>query len=53
MENLTPRTRPEEQYAKLNKLREDERLTCQTIPIGDVTIEVPKETQLPHLTYSK
>ncbi|MEQ8907315.1 2Fe-2S iron-sulfur cluster-binding protein [Ekhidna sp.] len=53
MDNLTLRTRPEEQYAKLNKLRDDERLTCQAQVIGDVTLEVPKETQLPHLTYSE
>lgn len=52
-EHLSPRTRPEEQYVKLNKLREDERLTCQTLISGDVTVEVPKETQLPHLNYSK
>ena len=50
--NLSPHTRPEIQYAKLNKLREDERLTCQVQVTGDVILEVPKETQLPHLTYS-
>ncbi len=53
MDQLNPRTRPEEQYAKLNKLREDERLTCQTFLSGDIKVEVPKETQLPHLTYTE
>lgn len=53
MDHLSPRTKPEEQYAKLNKLRDDERLTCQTYVSGDVTVEVPKETQLPHLKYMK
>lgn len=53
MDQLTPRTKPEEQYAKLNKLRDDERLTCQTFLNGNVTVEVPKETQLPHLTYTE
>ena len=52
-ENLTPRTKPEEQYLELNKLRDDERLTCQTHLTGDVTVRVPVETQLPHLTYSE
>ncbi|MEP1034303.1 2Fe-2S iron-sulfur cluster-binding protein [Ekhidna sp.] len=53
MDHLTPRTKAEEHYSKLNKLRENERLTCQTFLGGDVTIEVPLETQLPHLTYSE
>ena len=53
MRQLTPQTKAEEQYTKLNKLREDERLTCQIHLTGDVVIEVPKETQLPHLNYSK
>ncbi|WP_425389874.1 2Fe-2S iron-sulfur cluster-binding protein [Ekhidna sp.] len=52
-EHLSGKTRPEDQYAKLNKLRSDERLTCQTYISGDVTVEVPKETQLPHLNYSE
>ncbi len=54
MEYLTPRTRPELQYAKLNKLRDDERRTCQVhLSGGDIAVKVPKETQLPHLTYSE
>ena len=52
MEHLGPRTTVETQYLKLNKLREDERLPCQVEVTGDITIEVPKETQLPHLSYS-
>ncbi|MEQ6168211.1 MULTISPECIES: 2Fe-2S iron-sulfur cluster-binding protein [unclassified Ekhidna] len=53
MEHLTPPTRPELQYSKLNKLRDDERLTCQVHLSGDIAVKVPKETQLPHLTYSE
>ena len=53
MENLSDRTTVEEQYLKLNKLRGDERLTCQAHPAGNVTVAVPIETQLPHLTYSE
>ncbi|WP_436514711.1 2Fe-2S iron-sulfur cluster-binding protein [Ekhidna sp. To15] len=52
MDHLSPLTKPEEQYSKLNKLRDDERLTCQTFLNGNVTVEVPKETQLPHLNYT-
>ena len=51
--NLTPTTRPEEQYRKLNKLREDERLTCQVFVNDNIKIEVPEETKLPHITYSE
>lgn len=53
MDQITERTVSEEQYLKLNKLRSDERLTCQTQVFGDIILNVPKETQLPHLTYSE
>ena len=53
MEQLTEQTDSEKLFLKLNKLREDERLTCQVNVLGDVCLEVPSETQLPHLTYSK
>lgn len=52
MENLEPLTQAEQQYMKLNKLREDERLTCQAVTLGDVVLEVPNETKLPHLNYT-
>lgn len=51
-DHLSEQTRPEQQFTKLNKLRKDERLTCQVYLSGDVTLQVPKETQLPHLTYT-
>ena len=47
----SPRNEHEERFFRLNKLREDERLVCQVICDTDLVIEVPKETQLPHLTY--
>ena len=53
MSHLNERTLPELQYLKLNKLRDDERLTCQVLLEGDLTIEVPRETQLPHLDYEE
>ena len=51
LDSLAPRNEHEERFFRLNKLREDERLVCQVICDTDLVIEVPKETQLPHLTY--
>lgn len=51
MESLSPKNNNEKRFFKLNKLRADERLACQVSLVGDLKIEVPKETQLPHLTY--
>ncbi len=52
-ENLSERTEAELKYLKINRLNEDERLTCQVTLNGDITIAVPNEYQLPHLTYSE
>ncbi len=49
--SLPVRNEHEERFYKLNKLREDERLVCQLTVSHDLVIEVPKETQLPHLIY--
>ena len=51
LESLPPRNENEERFYKLNKLRDDERLVCQISLDHDLLIEVPKETQLPHLSY--
>lgn len=51
MELLPPRNVNEERFFKLNKLQADERLVCQVGFEGNLIIEVPKETQLPHLNY--
>ncbi len=48
---LPPRNAHEERFFKMNKLRDDERLVCQLEPDTDLVIEVPRETQLPHLNY--
>ncbi|MBC6400759.1 MAG: (2Fe-2S)-binding protein [Ekhidna sp.] len=50
-ENVTPYTPVEKQYLKQNKLQENERLACQVALKGNVVLEVPKGTQLPHLSY--
>ena len=52
MENLGPRTPSEMQYLKLNKLQDDERLACQVEVLGDIKVEVPNITKLPHIKYS-
>ncbi len=51
-EALSDLTVNELRFVNLNKLHENERLACQVIVEDDVTIEVPKETQLPHLNYT-
>ncbi|MFK7953957.1 MAG: 2Fe-2S iron-sulfur cluster-binding protein [Ekhidna sp.] len=52
-DHLNPKTESEMLFTKLNKLQMNERLTCQVQVQGSIEIEVPKETQLPHITYSK
>ena len=52
MEGLNDRTVNEERFFNLNKLRKDERLSCQVTVESNLLIEVPKETQLPHINYS-
>lgn len=51
LETLSPRSINEERFFKLNKLRADERLACQVLIEDDLILQVPKETQLPHLSY--
>lgn len=53
IENLMPLTTHEERFRKMNRLREDERLMCQTLLRGDqVKVRVPEACQLPHMHYS-
>lgn len=53
MEQLSPLSHAERKYRELHQLNNDERLSCQLIVKGDITLAVPKESQLPHITYSK
>ena len=50
--NLSPLSEVEKRYSSLNLLRKNERLACQSIPLGDVEIKVLDGNKLPHLTYS-
>lgn len=54
-EALTPPTAPELRYRAAGRLRENERLTCQTRVLpegGSVTGRVPEATKLPHVQYA-
>ena len=52
-EHLTPRSAAEIKFFAAGRLRKDERLACQCRASGDVTVEVPPETQLPHQQYGQ
>lgn len=52
MEHLTPESDFEKKVKKLGALRQNERLACQCLALGDITIRVPEQNKLPHLTYS-
>jgi ferredoxin, 2Fe-2S len=51
-ENLSPATKAEDIYSKKGELLKNERLACQVLVHGDITIKVPEESKLPHLKYS-
>ena len=51
VENMNALTFAESRYKDLGLLNEDERLACQAKISGDVSISVPDENKLPHLTY--
>ncbi len=52
-ENFEPLTRAEQKMIDRNKLRKNERLSCQAIPKGNVLVNVPKMYQLPHMQYGE
>jgi len=51
-DNLAPLTPAEVRYQSIKALRANERLSCQAKINGDITIRVPEEYKLPHITYS-
>ena len=51
-ENLAAPTMAEAAYAREGALKPGERLACQAKVHGDVRLSVPRECQLPHVTYS-
>jgi 2Fe-2S ferredoxin len=52
MAHLGERTPAENKFIKLNKLRADERLSCQVEVTGDIVIAVADEFKMPHINYS-
>jgi 2Fe-2S ferredoxin len=50
--NIAAETPAEEGYKASGRLKPTQRLACQAIIEGDITVSVPTETQLPHLSYS-
>ncbi len=52
MENFSQVTPAENRYRAMGALQSNERLSCQVRVLGDVTVEVPEEYKLPHITYS-
>jgi ferredoxin, 2Fe-2S len=52
-ENLIPKSPVELKYESQNLLAPDERLCCQAKLIhGELEVEVPEESKLPHVQYS-
>ncbi|MBL7832944.1 MAG: (2Fe-2S)-binding protein [Cyclobacteriaceae bacterium] len=52
-ENLIPKSAAEIRYESQNQLGPTERLCCQTkLTGGEVEIEVPEASKLPHIRYS-
>jgi ferredoxin, 2Fe-2S len=49
--NLEPLTAAELRYQKQGLLRAGERLACQAVVIGNITVCVPEDSKLPHLKY--
>jgi len=53
MENLGELTPAEVKLRSNGKLLPDERLCCQAVLEGNVTIQVPELYKLPHVNYSE
>lgn len=51
MENLSSITPVEIKYQEAGQLNSNERLACQTRPLGEVYIRVADEFKLPHVNY--
>ena len=51
--SLSPLTDAEIRYLAAGRLREGQRLACQTRTSGNLVISVPPAGRLPHLDYSE
>lgn len=52
MENLSSVSPVEIRYRQQGQLGDNERLACQSRPLGEIVIRVADEYKLPHLHYS-
>lgn len=52
MEHVSALTPPEKGYRQSGALADNERLACQVRISGDISIRVPEEYKLPHMTYT-
>jgi ferredoxin, 2Fe-2S len=52
-ENISPLTPAELRYQDMKALNAGERLSCQARPMGDITVLVPEEYMLPHISYGE
>lgn len=51
-DHLGPLTAAEIRYRQQGALRDNERLSCQVLVHGSIRVRVPKDCQLPHLSYT-
>jgi len=52
MQNLSPLTERELKFREDNRLKINERLTCQIQLNGLLRVKVPRSCQLPHIAYT-
>ncbi len=52
IENLSPLSQVELKYREGRKLKDNERLACQSRPLGDISIRVAEANKMPHVKYS-
>jgi 2Fe-2S ferredoxin len=52
MEHLHALTEAEQGFRAKGRLAEDERLSCQVKPTGDLRVYIPDACKFPHLNYS-
>ena len=53
MSNLAEVTEPEKKYKAQGRLKDNERLACQTKVLSDIRIKVAEINKFPHINYSE
>lgn len=53
LENLSPINELEQKFADLGRLKPNERLACQAILQGDISVSVAEQNKFPHIEYSE